>query len=85
MLVQWELTKLGLAAGLMMESIGDKEPSVRRVLEDSDVISFPLWPVAHKELKSSKRIRVVFDLLAESLHSRVVKCLISSNRINRNI
>jgi len=67
MLVQWELTKLGLAAGLMMESIGDKEPSVRRVLEDSDVISFPLWLVAHKELKSSKRIRVVFDLLAESL------------------
>lgn len=66
-LVQWENTKLGIALGIMIETVGDKEPLVERVLPDSDVIIFPIWLVAHKQLKSSKRVRVVFDLLADSL------------------
>lgn len=66
-LVQWENTKLGIALGTMIEAVGDKEPLVERVLPDSEVIHFPIWLVAHKQLKSSKRMRVVFDLLSESL------------------
>ena len=66
-LVQWENTKLGIALGVMIEAVGDKEPLVERVLPDSEVIHFPIWLVAHKQLKSSKRMRVVFDLLSESL------------------
>jgi len=66
-LVQWELTKLGTGIGLMMEIVGDKEPLVERVQQESDAIQFPIWLVAHHQLKSSKRIRAVFDLLSESL------------------
>ncbi len=66
-LVQWENTKLGIALGLMIEGVGDKEPLVERVLPESEVIIFPIWLVAHKQLKSSKRIRAVFDLLSDSL------------------
>ena len=66
-LVQWENTKLGIALGIMIEAVGDKEPLVERVLPDSEVIIFPIWLVAHKQLKSSKRVRVVFDMLADSL------------------
>jgi hypothetical protein len=28
---------------------------------------FPIWLVAHRELNTSRRVRVVFDLLAEEL------------------
>ena len=66
-LVQWENTKLGIALGIMIEAVGDREPLVERVLPDSEVIIFPIWLVAHKQLKSSKRIRAVFDLLSDSL------------------
>ena len=66
-LVQWEMTKLGVALGMMMEVVGDREPLVERVLPDSKAIVFPIWLVAHQQLKSSKRIRVVFDLLSDSL------------------
>lgn len=66
-LVQWENTKLGIAIGMMIEAVGDKEPLVERVLPDSKGITFPIWLVAHKQFKSSKRIRVVFDLLSDSL------------------
>ena len=33
-LLQWELIKLGMGIGGMMEEVGDAEPSVRRVLPD---------------------------------------------------
>jgi DNA-binding transcriptional LysR family regulator len=68
-LVQWENTKLGITLGMMIEAVGDKEPLVERVLPTSKVITFPIWLVAHKQLKSSKRIRAVFDMLSESLVS----------------
>jgi len=66
-LVQCELVKSGGALGLLIDSIGDKEPLVERVLSTTDEINFPIWLVAHQLLKSSKRMRVVFDILAESL------------------
>ena len=66
-LVQWEMTKQGITIGMMMEVVGDNEPLLERVLPDSASIVFPIWLVAHKQLKSSKRIRAVFDVLSESL------------------
>ena len=66
-LVQWELTKQGIALGMMMEFVGDNEPLVERVLPEAKAIIFPIWLVAHQQLKSSKRIRAVFDLLSNSL------------------
>jgi len=66
-LVQWEMTKQGNSLGMMMETVGDNEPLVERVLPDSEVIIFPIWLVAHQQLKSSKRIRAVFDLQSDSL------------------
>ncbi|MFT6308427.1 MAG: DNA-binding transcriptional LysR family regulator [Patiriisocius sp.] len=66
-LVQWEMTKQGITLGMMMEVVGDNEPLVERVLPDSEAIVFPIWLVAHQQLRSSKRIRAVFDLLSDSL------------------
>ncbi|ASJ76354.1 Hydrogen peroxide-inducible genes activator [Granulosicoccus antarcticus IMCC3135] len=66
-LVQWELVKLGGALGMMMESVGDEESLVERVQADSASLQFPIWLVAHQQLKSSNRIRAVFEVLADSL------------------
>lgn len=66
-LVQWEMIKQGVAIGTMMESVAAKEPLVERALPDAEAIVFPIWLVAHRQLKTSKRIRAVFDVLAESL------------------
>jgi len=69
-LVQWECVKQGMGIGLMPAAIGDAEPAVRRVLPDLPPIRFPVWLTAHRELHSSRRIRLVFDLLAEALSGR---------------
>ncbi len=66
-LVMWELVKQSVGIGVLDAAIGDKEPSVQRVLPDFNSIKFPVWLVAHRELKTSRRIRRVFDFLAEEL------------------
>ena len=66
-LVQWALCKQGVGICFVMDEVGDAEPAVRRVLPDFPPIPVPLWLAAHRELATSRRIRVVFDLLAEGL------------------
>jgi DNA-binding transcriptional LysR family regulator len=66
-LVQWEMVKRGLGIGVMSEDIGDAEVKVQRVLPDSDPLVFPVWLVSHRELYTSVRVRLVFDLLAAEL------------------
>jgi DNA-binding transcriptional LysR family regulator len=66
-LVQWELAKHGVGICIVMDQVGDAEPQVRRVLPDFPPLPVPVWLATHRELHTSRRIRVVFDLLAEAL------------------
>lgn len=65
--VMWALVKQGLGIGILDGYLGDGDPDVVRVLPDLEVATFPVWLVAHRELNTSRRIRMVFDLLAEEL------------------
>ena len=53
----------------MMEEIARDTPGVVRVLDDVPPVRFPIWLVTHRELRTARRIRLVFDLLAEALLS----------------
>lgn len=65
-LVQWEMARRGLGICIVMEQVGDAEPLVER-LSGFPPIPVQMWLVSHRELQTSRRIRVVFDLLAELL------------------
>ena len=67
-LVMWELVRQGAAIGILDAHIGDADPIVRRVLPDFQPFIFPIWLVSHRELTTSRRIRRVYDYLAEELH-----------------
>lgn len=66
-LVQWALAKQGMGVVVMMEEIGDQEPALVRVLPEFPAIPVPIWLTSHRELRTSRRHRVVFDLLSEGL------------------
>ena len=70
-LVQWEMVKQGLGVGVQAELIGAATPSVECVLPELAPVPFPIWLVSHRELHTSRRVRTVFDLLAEELAQRV--------------
>ncbi|MEM7774120.1 MAG: LysR family transcriptional regulator [Pseudomonadota bacterium] len=63
----WEMVKLGLGVGVAMRDIADMTPNVEQILPDLPSVLIPIWLVTHRELKTSRRIRVVFDILAEEL------------------
>ena len=66
-LVMWELVRQGAAIGFLDAQIGDADPIVRRVLPDLEPLVFPIWLVSHRELNTSRRIRMVYDFLAQEL------------------
>lgn len=67
-LVQWALAKQGLGICFMMEEVGDREPGMVRVAADRvPPMPVPVWLVSHRELATSRRIRAVYDRLADGL------------------
>jgi DNA-binding transcriptional LysR family regulator len=65
--VQWALVREGAGIGIMIAEVGDAEPGVRRALADLPPISVPMWLVTHRDVHTSRRVRVVADFLAAGL------------------
>jgi DNA-binding transcriptional LysR family regulator len=61
----WELTRAGCGIGAAQRGIGDADPSVERVLPDIDLPlpPLPLWIAAPEALRTTPRIRRVWDFL----------------------
>jgi DNA-binding transcriptional LysR family regulator len=66
-LVQWELCRRGLGICFMMEVVGDAEPGVVRVPGGLPPMPVPMWLTTHRAVHTSRRVRAVFDVLAEEL------------------
>ncbi len=66
-LVEWEIARNGHAIAIMTDRIANRFPAFRPVLSEIAPFSMPVWLVAHRELQTSRRIRLVFDLLAKGL------------------
>ena len=66
-LVQWELCKQGAGVCMMMDDVGTKEPGVVKVFSELPSIPVPIWVVCHRELRTSRRLRLVFDWLVDGL------------------
>lgn len=66
-IVHWELVKHGVGIGVMPDELGDIEPMVQRALPDLEPLTAELWLAAHREVRTSRRIRRVFDFLAAEL------------------
>ena len=59
--------KLGIGIGANATAIGEKTPGVVRLLPETLTFEFPVWLIAPRELKTSRRVRIVFDTLADYL------------------
>lgn len=69
-LVMWELVRQGAGIGILDAHIGDAEPDVQRVLPNLEPLTFPIWLVTHREVTTSRRIRMVYDFLTEELRRK---------------
>lgn len=68
--VAWEMARHGLGIAIMSAEIAAKFPDVERVLDEIDPFVIPVWLTTHRELHTSRRIRLVFDLLDDFLSGK---------------
>jgi DNA-binding transcriptional LysR family regulator len=61
------LVRAGLGIGPLMDDMARGMPELVRVLDELPPVRFPIWLVTHRELRTARRIRLVFDLLAQAL------------------
>ncbi len=61
-----ELVKQGLGISMLTEEVADQFPGLEQVLPKLAPIKVPIWLVSHRELYTSRRIRLVFDFLASA-------------------
>ena len=65
--VAWEMARAGLGVAVMSDEIAAKFDEFQPVLTEVAPFAFPTWLVTHRELNTSRRIRLVFDHLAAFL------------------
>ncbi|AXX96846.1 LysR family transcriptional regulator [Profundibacter amoris] len=66
-IVAWELVKQDFGIMIMADEVAALTTGIERVLPQMEPVEFPVWLVTHRELHTSRRIRLVFDLLAEAM------------------
>ena len=68
----WEAARQGLGLVPMSDDLAWHFPEMVVVLPELKPIPVPYWLTVHRELHSSKRIRLVYDFLAEVLSRKVL-------------
>ncbi|GAA6199835.1 LysR family transcriptional regulator [Aquicoccus sp. SU-CL01552] len=66
-MVLLEMIRRGEAIGVLTPTIAAHVPGARPILPGFTPIPVPSWLVSHRELRTNRRIRLVFDLLVEEL------------------
>lgn len=51
----------------MSREIAGRTEGIVELLPDTELARFPVWLVTHRELRTSRRIRLVYEILAEEL------------------
>ena len=70
-----ELLRHGLGISFLTKDAKALVPDIEPVLPGLDPIPVPIWLVTHRELHTSRRIRLVFDFLADVLSRGAVDTL----------
>ena len=67
----WQMALAGLGIGIASVNIAKRWPDMRAVLPEGAIPAMPVWVTAHRELRQSARIRIVFDALVQGLQVMV--------------
>ncbi|RXJ71587.1 LysR family transcriptional regulator [Veronia nyctiphanis] len=66
-LAHWTLAKQGLGIGVMFTNIAEQCEHMVRLCPEQVVFEGQYWLVVHRELHTSRRVRVVFDEIYQTL------------------
>ncbi len=65
--VLWEMLRRGLGVGMMLRAAAERSAGLVRLFPDMPATPVPVWIVTHRELRTSRPLRLVFDVIARDL------------------
>jgi DNA-binding transcriptional LysR family regulator len=63
----WEFVTAGLGVGFAQQQLIERTPGIVQLSLDVDIPPLEIWLTSHKQLFTSRRIRAIYDRLAELL------------------
>ena len=69
LIVQWQAVRAGLGVGFLANYMVQGDDQVQRILPALPLPGLAMWLTVHREIRTSQRIRAVYDFLAQSLPS----------------
>ncbi|HVE53419.1 MAG TPA: LysR family transcriptional regulator [Ramlibacter sp.] len=63
----WEGVRAGLGIGFVADYLARTDAAVVRVVPALKIPPLPIWLTVHREIRTSRRIRQVYDFLAEAV------------------
>ena len=67
LLAQWHAVRSGLGIGFIADYVARTDADVVAVLPSLRIPALPVWLAVHREIRTSKRIRAVYDFLGEAV------------------
>ncbi|MBC7995301.1 MAG: LysR family transcriptional regulator [Rhizobacter sp.] len=66
-IVCWQAVRAGVGIGVGLDCVAQAAPEMVRVLPEIPIPALPLWITAHRELRGTPRLKLVFDALTGAL------------------
>lgn len=67
LIAYWELLRAGLGIGFVATYLARSDPAVQAVLPELKIPTLPIWLAVHREMRSTPRIKTVYDWLAAEI------------------
>ena len=67
LIAYWQAVRAGLGVGFVADYLAASDPQVVAVLPMLKIPPLPIWLTVHREIRSSRRIRAVYDFLARAV------------------
>jgi len=69
--VCWNMVVEGYGLGFNQIQVGEADPRVSQIELEGEIEPLPVWLAAHSELKTNRRVRRVFDFVADGLSGKL--------------
>ncbi len=67
LMAYWGAVRAGLGVGFVAQYLARAAPELVRVLPDLPLPQLPVWLTVHREIRTNRRIRAVYDFLAREV------------------
>lgn len=71
LIVVWQAVRAGLGVGFASEHLIRTDPAIVPLLPKLKIEPLPVWLAVHKEIRTSKRIRAIYDFLSDALPAAI--------------